>query len=99
MQSVCSSNIKIKATKFPSFLYPPNADYNPNKPLIGLLRSPLLVWVSVFKHLKSCKTENSKTQAEIHKIKSVEPFGIAYAAVMVRLIIRSLFYMSDPGSS
>ena len=33
----------------------------------------------------------SKSQAEIHNIKSVEPFGIVYAAVLVRYFLWVLF--------
>jgi phage-related minor tail protein len=33
----------------------------------------------------------SKSQAEIHNIKSVEPFGIVYAAVLVRCFLLVLF--------
>ena len=47
MQSVRSSKTKIKATEFPSFLYPADAVYDCDKPLIGLLRGELLVRVSV----------------------------------------------------
>jgi hypothetical protein len=52
MQGVRGSTIKIKATEFPFFLYPADAAYNPHKPLIGLLRGPLLVRVSeLFSHI------------------------------------------------
>jgi hypothetical protein len=61
MQSVRSSTIKIKATEFPSFLYPVDADYNPNKPLIGLLRGPLLVRVSVLIRIYLSSIDNTHT--------------------------------------
>ena len=36
----------------------------------------------------------SKSQAEIHNIMSVEPFGIVYAAVLVRCFLLVLFPVS-----
>ena len=41
------------------------------------------IFTSPSSALNPHEKDNSKTQAEIHKITTVEPYGIAYAAVMV----------------
>lgn len=45
MAKVRSSQIKIRASEFPSFLYADASKYDPKKPYRGLLRGPLLVRV------------------------------------------------------
>ena len=46
MAKVRSSQIKIKASEFPAFLYADASNFDPKKPHRGLLKGPLLVKVS-----------------------------------------------------
>jgi hypothetical protein len=50
MAKVRSSQIKIRASEFPSFLYADASKYDPNKPHRGLLKGPLLVRVCDLPH-------------------------------------------------
>lgn len=46
MSKARSSQIKIRATEFPSFLYADASKFDKDKPHRGLLRGPILVRVS-----------------------------------------------------
>jgi hypothetical protein len=45
MSKARSSQIKIRATEFPSFLYADASKFDKDKPYRGLLRGPILVRV------------------------------------------------------
>jgi hypothetical protein len=48
MSKARSSQIKIRATEFPSFLYADASKFDQNRPHRGLLKGPILVRVSFF---------------------------------------------------
>ena len=47
MDAINDGDVFTHAKEFPSFLYDLNQDYNPDRPLIGLFRGPLLVRVTI----------------------------------------------------
>jgi hypothetical protein len=51
MLNVRNSTTKIRATEFPSFLYPSDTNYNPEKPLAGLFHGPLLIRASTMTYI------------------------------------------------
>ena len=56
MLNVRNSTTKIRATEFPSFLYPSDTNYNPEKPLAGLFRGLLLIRASIVTYIYHCLT-------------------------------------------
>ena len=66
MLNVRNSTTKIRATEFPSFLYPSDTNYNPEKPLAGLFRGPLLIWASTMTYIYHRLTVTFSLDVPLH---------------------------------
>ncbi|KAF9521970.1 hypothetical protein CPB83DRAFT_840829 [Crepidotus variabilis] len=86
---VCNHNIKISAKEWPLFLYEDPLLVVSGREHQGLLRGPLLlrayqcIFTGPVTGMSKNAKSNTKSQAEIHGITKVEPWGIIYAAVLV----------------
>jgi hypothetical protein len=93
MDAVIDGKIDVKSYELPSFLYDQTEEYDPDRRHIGLLRGDLVV--RVFRHIftgpgtamtgiSNYSTKGCK--AKIHRMTTITPATIAYAATMVMSI-------------